>query len=61
MQACDRWHPKFQAVESTGLGKTLFQMLVREGLPVKDLLSLGGDLDEVTRARPAAVRMNWWL
>ena len=32
-QAYDRWHPKFQAVESTGLGKTLFQMLVREGLP----------------------------
>jgi predicted phage terminase large subunit-like protein len=57
-QAYDRWHPKFQAVESTGLGKTLFQMLVREGLPVKDLLSTGGDLDKVTRARPAAVRME---
>ena len=45
-------------MESTGLGKTLFQMLVREGLPVKDLLSTGGDLDKVTRARPAAVRME---
>ncbi|MCK4938132.1 MAG: hypothetical protein KAR85_05970 [Methanosarcinales archaeon] len=53
MQAYDRWHPKFQTVESTGLGKTLIQMLVREGLPVKDLLSTGGDLGKVTRARPA--------
>ncbi|MCK4938056.1 MAG: hypothetical protein KAR85_05585 [Methanosarcinales archaeon] len=58
MQAYDRWHPKFQAVESTGLGKTLFWMLVREGLPVKELLSTGGNLDKVTRARPAAVRME---
>jgi len=33
-------------------------MLVREGLPVKDLLSTGGDLDKVTQARPAAVRME---
>ncbi len=57
-QAYDRWHPRFQAVESTGLGKTLFQMLVREGLPVKDLQSTGGDLDKLTRARPAAVRME---
>ena len=38
-------------MESTGLGKTLFQMLVREGLPVKDL-------DKVTRVRSAAVRME---
>ena len=37
-QAYDRWQPKFQTVESTGLGKTLFRMLVSEGLPVKDLL-----------------------
>ena len=42
-QAYDRWQSKFPAVESTGLGKTLFQMLVREGLPLKDLLSTGGD------------------
>jgi len=28
-------------MESTGLGKTLFQMLVREGLPVKNLLIIG--------------------
>jgi predicted phage terminase large subunit-like protein len=57
-QAYDRWHPRFQAVESAGLGKTLFQMLVREGLPVKDLQSTGQDLDKLTRARPAAVRME---
>ena len=51
-QAYDRWHPKFHGVESTGLGKTLVQMMVLEGLPVKDLLSTGGDLGKVTRARP---------
>ena len=33
-------------------------MLVREGLPVKGLLSTGGDLDKVIRARLAVVRME---
>lgn len=57
-QAYDLWHPQFQAVESAGLGKTLYQMLVREGLPVQDLQSMGQDMDKLTRARPAAVRMK---
>ena len=33
-------------------------MLVREGLPVKDLLNTGRDLDKVIRAWPATLRMN---
>ncbi|MCK4814533.1 phage terminase large subunit, partial [bacterium] len=57
-QLNDLWHPQFQAVETAGLGKTLFQMLVREGLPVQDLQSSGQDLDKLTRARPAAARMK---
>ena len=57
-QLNDLWNPQFQAVESAGLGKTLFQMLVREGLPVEDLQKLGQDLDKMTRARPAAARMK---
>ena len=35
-----------------------WKQLPRAGLPVKDLLSTGWDLDKVTRARPAAVRME---
>lgn len=50
-----RWKPAFQAVESAGVGKTLYQMLVREGLPVKELKA---DTDKLTRALPAAARME---
>ncbi|WP_048902082.1 phage terminase large subunit [Methanohalophilus mahii] len=50
-----RWNPAFQAVESVDLGKTLYQMLVREGLPVRELKA---DRDKVTRALPAAARME---
>lgn len=54
-QQYHRWSPVFQAVESVGLGKTLYQMLVREGLPVRELKA---DRDKVTRALPAAARME---
>jgi predicted phage terminase large subunit-like protein len=54
-QQYHRWDPVFQAVESVGLGKTLYQMLVREGLPVRELKA---DRDKVTRALPAAARME---
>lgn len=50
-----RWKPAFQAVESAGVGKTLYQMLVREGLPIKELKA---DTDKLTRALPAAARME---
>jgi predicted phage terminase large subunit-like protein len=54
-QQYHRWNPVFQAVESKGLGITLYQMLVREGLPVRELKA---DKDKVTRALPAAARME---
>ncbi|MCS3923869.1 phage terminase large subunit [Methanosalsum natronophilum] len=54
-QQYTRWQPAFQAVESTGLGKTLYQMLVREGLPIRELRA---DIDKITRALPAAARME---
>jgi len=54
-QQYQKWSPAFQAVESVGLGKTLYQMLVREGLPVRELKP---DKDKVTRALPAAARME---
>lgn len=54
-QQYSRWTPAFQGVESAGLGKTLYQMLVREGLPVKELKA---DTDKLTRALPAAARME---
>lgn len=50
-----RWKPAFQAVESAGVGKTLYQVLVREGLPIKELKA---DTDKLTRALPAAARME---
>lgn len=50
-----KWKPAFQAVEAVGVGKTLYQMLVREGLPVKELKA---DTDKITRALPAAARME---
>ncbi len=54
-QAYARWHPGFQAVEKNGLGLTLYQTLLREGLPVKELDAEG---DKVIRALPAAARME---
>lgn len=54
-QSLDRWEPKWQFVEAVGVGKTLYQMLVREGLPVKELKA---DADKVSRAFPAAARME---
>ncbi|MCS3924419.1 phage terminase large subunit [Methanosalsum natronophilum] len=54
-QQYTRWQPAFQAVESVGLGKTLYQMLVREGLPIRELRA---DRDKITRALPAAARME---
>jgi predicted phage terminase large subunit-like protein len=54
-QAHARWKPAFQATESKGIGLTLYQMLVREGLPVRELKA---DADKVTRALPAAARME---
>lgn len=52
-QAYQRWHPAFQALEDVGL--TLYQALVKAGLPVKYLKA---DTDKVTRALPAAARME---
>lgn len=54
-QSYARWKPAYQAVEAVGIGKTLYQMLVREGLPVRELRA---DSDKVTRALPAAARME---
>lgn len=54
-QAHLRWKPAVQLVESVGVGKTLFQMLKREGLPVVELKA---ETDKVTRALPAAARME---
>lgn len=50
-----KWQPTFQAVETVAAGKILYQMLVREGLPVRELKP---DKDKVTRALPAAARME---
>jgi len=49
-----RWHPVFQAVEKTGLGISLYQTLIREGLPVQ---KVDADTDKVTRFIPAATRI----
>lgn len=54
-QAHTRWNPAVQLVESVGVGKTLFQLLKREGLPVVELQA---ETDKVTRALPAAARME---
>ena len=54
-QQYTRWKPAFQGVESAGLGKTLYQMLVRAGLPIRELKA---ETDKVTRALPAAARME---
>lgn len=52
-QAYQRWHPVAQGVESVGLGKTIYQSLVRTGLPVVELVP---DRDKLTRAIPMAAR-----
>lgn len=54
-QAYTRWKPAFQGVEAVGVGKTLYQMLLREGLPIRELKA---EADKVTRALPAAARME---
>lgn len=51
-----RWKPESQYVETVGLGKTLFQHLKKEGLPVKEVTP--GTADKYTRALPAAARMS---
>lgn len=50
-----RWKPAYQGIEAVGVGKTLYQMLVREGLPIRELKA---ESDKVTRALPAAARME---
>lgn len=54
-QAYLRWKPAFQGVEARSMGLTLYQMLTREGLPIRELKA---DTDKVTRALPAAARME---
>lgn len=54
-QAFTRWKPAFQGVEAVGVGKTMYQMLLREGLPIKELKA---ESDKVTRALPAAARIE---
>ncbi|OAT81136.1 hypothetical protein A6M21_11830 [Desulfotomaculum copahuensis] len=50
-----RYSPSFQGVETKNMGLTLYQMLLREGLPIRELKA---DSDKVTRALPAAARME---
>jgi predicted phage terminase large subunit-like protein len=50
-----RWHPIFQAVEKNGLGISLYQYLMEEGLPIKEL---DADADKLTRFIPAATRIS---
>lgn len=54
-QQYQRWKPAYQAVEAVGVGKTLYQLLLREGLPIRELKA---SADKVTRALPAAARME---
>ena len=54
-QQYSRWKPAYQGIEAVGVGKTLYQMLVREGLPIRELKA---ESDKVTRALPAAARME---
>ncbi len=48
-----RWRPIAQGAESAGLGKTLYQTLVRLGLPIVELMPDG---DKTLRAIPMANR-----
>lgn len=56
-QGYGRWRPKprFQAVETSGIGLTLFQELRRSGLPVR---ALKAETDKLTRALPLMARMQ---
>lgn len=54
-QAYERWKPAIQGIESNGIGKTVYQMLVRGGLPIVELKA---DKDKKLRALPAAARME---
>jgi len=48
-----RWRPLIQGTESAGLGKILYQTLVRTGLPIVELEAVG---DKTLRAIPMASR-----
>jgi predicted phage terminase large subunit-like protein len=48
-----RWKPVQQGVEVAGLGKSLYQTLIRTGLPIVDLQA---DKDKSRRATPMAAR-----
>lgn len=50
-----KWKPAFQAIESIGVGKTIYQMLQRENLPIRELKA---DKDKWTRALPAAALLE---
>jgi len=51
-----KWKPRVQWLETVGAGKVLYQFLLKEGLPIKELSP--GTQDKVTRAIPAAARME---
>ncbi len=55
-QAYHTWKPIAQFVEKAGVGETLIQFLLDEGLPIKPVSP--GVTDKVTRAIPAAARME---
>ena len=54
-QQYQRWRPAFQAVEKNGLGISLYQTLLREGLPIRQI---NAETDKVTRFIPAATRIS---
>ncbi|MCK5431780.1 MAG: phage terminase large subunit [Gammaproteobacteria bacterium] len=54
-QSYERWSPQIQGFESKMIGLTVFQMLLRTGLPVIDLKA---DRDKKLRATPVAARME---
>lgn len=53
MTGFQRWNPVAQGVEVAGLGKMLYQVLIRMGLPIMEQTP---DRDKVTRAIPMAAR-----
>jgi predicted phage terminase large subunit-like protein len=54
-QAYQRWKPSLQMVETASMGITLYQTLLRAGLPVRELKA---EVDKVIRAYPAAARIQ---
>ncbi len=54
-QQYQRWRPAFQAVEKNGLGISLYQTLLREGLPIRQI---NAETDKVTRFIPVATRIS---